>query len=505
MAAPVIPEEYEGQWIPDRVPGDPPRDPALGPGFQETALNADEFEVFLGGAKGPGKTDIIVLKHFEYVHIEHGLAVLLRASAAEAQLLIDRMFKLTDGFPASMRPAYTGSPRPTFTWPSRHKTEIGYIERLRDVRRYHGREPWYFGYDELGDQPDERVADALIREIRSTDERLPRWFRGSGNPGKPGHGWTKKRYVTPTKYGRRLVRVRTKLPDGSDYSYFRRFIRGFVWDNPIYRHDRQYLAQLMAQTEREQRQQVFGDYDAAGGLAFDELDERVHMVRPFDIPDSWEMWAGHDWGFAHPCWFVVIARSPDGDLYVVHAKKMHRHKDRAQAQAIVADYPRAKDLIIYSGGDAFAGTEAKRDDYTESTADRYAEFGLTLVPANDSKKARRKMLREVLAWRGKGRNGADGEPTLRFFRRGDIVELFEQCQGLVEDEKDPELVAKSDADPSTGKGGDDGYDALGKAICSHIPDSEPETGITTQDALAWLARSRQVVGTHSPYQYEVLS
>ncbi len=507
----TVPDDYHGQWIPDRLPGDPPPAPDAPPGFQERALAADETEVFLGGSKGPGKTDLIILKHFEFVHIADGLAVLFREHMNEAQELIDRMDRMTRHFPVSQKPYYVGSPRPRYYWPSGHITEVGSLETLKDVQKIQGRQPWYIGVDELGNIEDPKIVDALMAELRTPIPELPRWFRGSGNPGKPGHAWTKRRYVTPSRNGRRLIRVTQKLPDGSTYSYHRRFIRGYVWDNPVYRQDKQYLAQLMALTPQEREQLLYGNYDAAGGLAFDELDANVHVVPPFKIPASWPRFAGHDWGFAHPCWIVLCAESPDGIIYVYNALRVHRYKDRAQARHFVAECPELRDMPIYSGGDAFAGTEAKRDDYTESTASRYEEFGLQLLPANDSKRARRKVMREYLSWRAQGPQLKDGTPMLYFFDRPLIQEGFRQLEGLNEDKRDPEIVAKTDADRLTGEGGDDFYDALGKALCSHLPEvdasdtAEEDYTVSSHDAVEWLRRARQVSGAHEPHGWESLA
>lgn len=490
--------------MPDWIPGDPLPGPDDPPGFQRLALAADDFELFLGGAKGPGKTDIVILKHLAWVHVPHGLAMLFRETFAEAQELIDRLLRLTDKFPAAMQPAYVGSPRPRFYWPSGHITEIGQCRHLADARKTQGRQPWYVGYDELGNQPDERVADVLIQEIRTPVPELAahRQFVGSGNPGKPGHGWTKARYVSPSQRGARRIPVDVRLPNGETHRYYRRFIPGFVWSNPVYRRDQQYLAQLMAQTEQVQRQMVFGDYDAATGLAFDELSESVHLIQPFPVPASWERFYGHDWGFAHPMVAVECVLTPDREVIVTDALWLHRVKDRAQARQLVEQWAAIREARVYSGGDAFSGTEAKRDDTTESTAARYAECGVHLMRANDSPRARRRALRELFSWRG-GPGQADHRPRCYFFNRPRVVAGFRQLQGLVEDERDPERVQKVDADPITGKGGDDFYDALGKAICTHLPETAEErdpwaAGVPSQDALEWLRRVRGVSGAHEP-------
>jgi hypothetical protein len=50
-----------------------------------------------------------------------------------------------------------------------------------------GQEWGYVGQDEVGNIPDERVVDLVQAEIRCPDPSVIRMWRGSANPGKPGH------------------------------------------------------------------------------------------------------------------------------------------------------------------------------------------------------------------------------------------------------------------------------------------------------------------------------
>jgi hypothetical protein len=60
-----------------------------------------------------------------------------------------------------------------------------------------------------------------------------------------------------------------------------------VLDNPIYANDPLYMAQLATLPEVLRRQLLYGDWNAGVGTALDELEERVHIVRPFHVPEHW--------------------------------------------------------------------------------------------------------------------------------------------------------------------------------------------------------------------------
>ncbi len=460
------------------------------PGFQTRAIAAEEDEVFLGGSKGPGKTDLIIAKHLPWVHIPGGKALLVRETFRQARELIDRMHRLVAGLPTSQRPAYVGNPAPRFTWPSGHVTEIGQVRSLADVYSYHGREWWYIGHDEAGNERDERIIDEMQAEIRSKVPGLPRMWVGSGNPGRPGHQWTKRRFVKPTQHGRIVYEAKRRLPNGVELSSKRRFVPGYVWDNPIYRNDARYISRLMALPPMRRAQLLFGDYDVGGGLGFEELDEQVHRVPAFKIPDHWPQWAGYDWGYAHPAAYVRFAMGEDGDIYVTRALRMWRKSDPAQAEQVRRMDPKAREIPVYAGRGAFDVGKAHGEMPSPSPADVFATEGITLLPGKDAKVTKRRVGVDLTRWQQAGVDGEDITPRLRFFDTAEVNECFLQWQDAVEDPDDPEVLLKVDADRETGEGGDDLLDAALVGLASFV-ETPSEIEPTTPDDAAW-ARARQV-------------
>jgi hypothetical protein len=296
------------------------------------------------------------------------------------------------------------------------------------------------------------------------------------------------------------------MPTGRVVWLSRGFVPGTVHDNPIYASDDQYMAQLYARPERERRWLIMGDWDAAGGLYFDELSESAHFVRPFDIPLSWQLVAGYDWGYAHPFALCWGAFDPDGTLWVGDTISGHRLKDHQQAERINRLAPHLAELkiTIMGGGDALNEHHARIDGTIPSTAERLREAGLRVVRANDRDRTLTYTnLRDYHAYRSRGEDGQDVKPRLRFMDTPGNRRLWEEMSALSEDKDDPESPVKRNANPDTGEGGDDRVDAL-KNMCAirmrrgaTKAAREREVDVFAPATLAWMHQQSQRVRQHA--------
>jgi phage terminase large subunit len=447
------PSRYEVLWAPFA-------------GMQTRFVNAAEFEVFGGGSKGPGKSAVLLAAGTRQIHKPRYKALITRETGPQLEELIESSHRL---FPKmGSKPHWRGDLR-RWKWPSGASLKFEAIGTQDDVNRIQGKEWSYVGQDEVANLPDERVVDLVQAEIRCPDPTVIRMWRGSGNPGKAGHGWVKRRFVVPCGMdGRRVIVRKIALPRGGYARLARRYIPGTVLDNPIYANDPLYLAQLATLPETLRRQLLYGDWDAGSGAALDELDEAVHFVRPFRVPPEWVHFGALDLGYAHWSAFVWLVVTEDGDLYVIDTVWARRMKPRFFAERLRSRVP--VDRLAYIDTDTFPMQERKdRSDTTPSIAEEYLGYGIPLRQGNTDRKKGLTNLRYYLAWRGQGPEGEDGQPALRFFDTRGNRRLFEQCQAMVTDEDDPEDVLKVDCDPETGVGGDDGYDALRYAVASRPP------------------------------------
>ncbi len=427
------------------------------PGFQQASLALDSFEGLIGGAAGPGKTDVLLYGGLRDIANPNTRVLFLRRTFPELREVIDRSLKTFPLLGGKWRES-----EKRWVFPSGATYEFGYCENYRDVLQYQGQEYTSVRFDEIGQIPDERVWMYLQTRIRTTDPRLRTEIRGSANPGGPGHGWLRRRFILPTNYGRDIY-------TDPETGLTRGFVPGRVKDNPSL--PAIYIKQLMGQPERVRRALLDGDWDAGQGLALEELHAPLHIVRPFAIPAHWPVYAGFDWGYRHPWWLVCIAGGPDGDLYVFDALTGRRQLPHEIARTIRERLPTVRFSQIAAGHDVYHDHKA-RGENTPTVADALMGEGLITTPANISRIQGLNEMRRLLAWRGIARD-ASGNPTggndiprLRFFDTRPVRRLWDQLMTIVSDPDRPEDALKVDADPDTGEGGDDGYDALRYAIAS---------------------------------------
>lgn len=440
------------------------------PGMQTQATAAIESEVFVGGSKGPGKTDIVVAKATEQTDNGAYKGWVTRETGPQLSEIKRRMHALYPQMPE--RPAWNGDGHGKWTFPSGAEIILESIATVADAAKVQGKEPTCWFPDEVANIADEAVIDTVLAELRAPDPRLRTQMVGTGNPGKPGQAWVVRRFIKPCGTdGRTIVVKRVKLPNGMIGTVTRRFIPGTVLDNPIYANDPMYLARLMSLPEVLRKQLLFGDWFASAGLALDELDESKHLVKPFQVPDHWTRFGAFDYGYAH--WWVwpYFAVNEDGRVVVVDTVRGRRQKPHQIAERVLSRLDVGHPNYLYTMADSYSFQSKKeRDDNTPTIAELLIPHGLVLSQATgiDRKKGLTN-LRYYTAWRGINPDGTDGLPALTWMDTPGNRWAFEQLQSMVTDPADPEDVLKVDANPETGEGGDDAYDATRVGMASRPP------------------------------------
>lgn len=452
-----------GQKVPVRVLWAPY------PGMQTAAVNAAEDEVFFGGAKGPGKTDVGIAVVARQTDKALYKAYVTRETGPQLDEIKARMHRLYPRM--ATKPQWRGDGHGRWEFPSGAKIILEAIGTAEEAERVQGKQPSVIYQDEVANIPDERVLDILLAEIRSPDPTIRCFWRGSGNPGKGGHAWVKRRFITPCGADGKRIIVRRVHTVAGTATLTRRFIPGTVLDNPIYANDPRYMAQLALLPEVLRQQLLYGDWNAGVGQALTELDASVHFVQPFTIPSYFTMFGSFDYGFAHNWVWVWFAVSEDGRVYVVDTVRGRRHQLHEIAERVKSRVPVTDPRYTFTHADSYAFQSRKeRDENTPTIAEIMGrEHNLIISRGNVDRKAGLINLRYYLAWRGIGRDGRDGTPALQFFDTPANRWLFEQLEAMVVDESDMEDVLKVDADPETGIGGDDGYDALRVGMASRPP------------------------------------
>lgn len=436
-------------------------------GMQTEFVNAAEYEVFGGGAKGPGKSDCGIAIVARQTHIPLYKGYVIRETGPQLDELKARMHRLYPQMAG--KPAWNGDGHGRWTWPSGARVILESIATPEDVEKIQGKEPSVIFHDEVANIKDEKVVDLEMAELRSPDPRIIRWWRGSGNPGKPGHSWIKRRFIQPCgEDGKRILVRKVRLANGTVARLSRRFIPGTVLDNPIYANDPLYMAQLALLPDVLRRQLLYGDWNAGVGTALEELDEHVHFVRRFIIPSHWTLFGSFDYGFAHNWVWIYYAVNEDGDVFVADTVRGRQHQLHDIAGRVKSRVPIYDPRYRYTHADNYViQSRRERDENTPTITELMSQHhNIILAQGNTDRKAGLLNLRYYLAWRGIGIDGKDGVPALRFMDTPGNRWLFEQLQAMIVDEDDMEDVLKVNSNPETGAGGDDGYDCLRVGMAS---------------------------------------
>ena len=83
---------------------------------------------------------------------------------------------------------------------------------------------------------------------------------------------------------------------------------------------------MASMPEQERNALLYGDWDSFAGQVFtewrndsDHYRDRIntHVITPFEVPKSWDIWCGMDWGYARPFSVLWFAVDRDRRLYVL--------------------------------------------------------------------------------------------------------------------------------------------------------------------------------------------
>jgi len=231
--------------------------------MQRDALACGAYELFLGGAAGPGKSEYLVIAPLRWVHHPTFRAVLFRNTFPELQrTLIEKSRRL---YP-SVGGVYNEA-KHAWAFPSGAQVEFAYLESDRDVHRYQGAEFQFVGFDELPHFTEYayRYMQSRLRSAAGVPIRL----RATGNPDGPHLEWVRARFAEwidghiPAGESRWYSPDGSAVPKGTEHALSRCYIPGRLRDNPYLPPE--YVAQLMALDPVTRAKLLDGDWDACVG------------------------------------------------------------------------------------------------------------------------------------------------------------------------------------------------------------------------------------------------
>tara|TARA_S200002703_G_scaffold28879_1_gene24670 strand:- start:357 stop:1292 length:936 start_codon:yes stop_codon:yes gene_type:complete len=218
-------------------------------------------------------------------------------------------------------------------------------------------------------------------------------MRATSNPGGPGHQWVKRTFIDPGTPNRAFWATDQDgeticWPKGhsreGDPLFKRKFIPATLFDNPYLSDDGMYEANLLSLPEHQRRQLLEGDWDINEGAAFPEFTRKIHVVDPYEIPQSWPRFRAADYGYGSYSAVVWFAVAPDEQLIVY--RELYVSKVLATDLADMVLDLESDEKIRYGVLDS--SLWHKRGDTGPSLAEQMIVKGCRWRPADRSKGSR---------------------------------------------------------------------------------------------------------------------
>lgn len=284
---------------------------------QAAFMSRPEYEALYGGAAGGGKSDALVVEALRQVHIPHYKGLILRKTYPQLSELVEKSLNY---YPRAYPKARYNASAHCWTFPSGAKILFGSMQYTKDRTRYQGQAYDFIAFDELTHFTWEEYSYLFSRN-RPNGPGTRVYIRATANPGGVGHGWVKERFITAgTPMQTVWEEVSWRDPEGREHRerQSRIFVPSSVFDNPaLLANDPHYVQRLASMPEAERNALLYGDWDSFTGQVFTEWRndrnhygdrQYTHVIRPFQVPESWGVWCGLDWGYSRPFsvgWYAV--------------------------------------------------------------------------------------------------------------------------------------------------------------------------------------------------------
>ena len=144
--------------------------------------------------------------------------------------------------------------------------------------------------------------DFLRMRLRWVGIEDPKLIAGT-NPGGKGHMWVKNLFID------------RNIPPEMQALHIA-FVQAKVEDNPHL--PASYIAAMDTLPEKLKKAYREGDWNIFEGQVFTEFRNDLHVVEPFEIPQSWQRARSMDWGYSKPYAIYAYAIDYDGNIYVTN-------------------------------------------------------------------------------------------------------------------------------------------------------------------------------------------
>lgn len=289
---------------------------------QKAALRDQHKIVGYGGARGGGKSWLIRAKATILCGKYAGIrTMIVRKTYPELiENHVKPLKKLLHIGEEGCPIRYNDS-RKEITFPNGSVILLRFCSNEADCDRFQGLEIDTLFLDE-STQLTEEMIKKLTACVRGVND-FPKRIYMTANPGGVSHGFHKRIFLD-RQY------IDGENPD--DYS----FHMALVTDNyALMRENPDYIKQLQALPEQLRKSWLEGDWSVFQGAYFSEFRERpdvtecmkhnvsvedareqglwTHVIEPFEIPPTWNVFRSYDWGYGKPFAMTYYAMPPGDD------------------------------------------------------------------------------------------------------------------------------------------------------------------------------------------------
>lgn len=291
---------------------------------QQTFHDATEYDILYGGAAGGGKSRALVMEGIRQAVRHPGLRIgaFRRTYGELKESLLAELAQA--GFAGALGATWNGTEY-ELRFPNGSLMMFRYAESIKDASRRLGGQYQLLLFDERTLTPPD-VCSFLESRIRSGRADIPViGIRSATNPGGPGHGAVKTRYIQATNYGDDVVQ--------GEHGRTVRFIPSKLSDNPHI--NAEYAESLQALPEKLRAAYLEGNWDVFAGMVFPEFNRDRHVIAPITLPSSWRRYNGIDWGYTAPWAVLWAAVDEDGRVWVYRELYQRRVGEADQARQIL--------------------------------------------------------------------------------------------------------------------------------------------------------------------------
>lgn len=285
---------------------------------QYEALNARATEILYGGAAGGGKSHLLRVAAIVYsIQIPGLQTYIFRRTYKE---LIANHMRTSGGFPELLK-EFIDDKLVKINWSDNSidfqngsRITLAHCQHDSDMINYQGAQIGFLAVDE-STHLSEEVYRFLRSRVRLGALKVPEEYSGMfprilacSNPGGVAHNFWKQNFVD---HGEKPWRT-----EPADGGMIRQYVPAKLSDNrTLTDNDPHYADRLRGLgTDHLVEAMLNGDWAITAGGAVDDIWDPVeHIFEPFEIPRSWKINRGFDWGSSSPYSVLWFAESDGSD------------------------------------------------------------------------------------------------------------------------------------------------------------------------------------------------